>query len=385
MQVSLETLVRRIVGKADGQRTQPDKGPPARTDSAFVVFVTPSAEVQWIGPGEHLSALQASTRLRVLIPAAELARRVRVVLVPLARFIANPSLDDLGVPRAIVVSKLPAGSVVSMARDLVAMLDSIAAQRCPAPVFADLSDDYAALAETFRAPFLADYQRRLAELCTLVVPCAALRESVAPLARHGIEVIEDPYETPAARPVRTGPDGTLALCWFGNLGTPNAQGLGHALGALARDSGAARCHLELVAGEQARSMGMQIAAAVAAANPAWSVEYTAWSPANAEEAIARSDFVVLPQEHSTAWGRVKSHNRLVEAIRSGRLAIASPTPSYLELAQYAWVGEPLSAGLRWALEHPEEAALRVRRGQSYVAERFSPATIGAKWARALGV
>jgi hypothetical protein len=103
------------------------------------------------------------------------------------------------------------------------------------------------------------------------------------------------------------------------------------------------------------------------------------------EAIARSDFVVLPQEHGTPWGRVKSHNRLVETIRGGRLAIASPIPSYLELADYAWVGEPLGAGLRWALQHPDDATRRVVRGQAYVAERFSPEAIGAKWARALGI
>jgi hypothetical protein len=326
----------------------------------------------------------ASTRLRVLIPAAELARRVPVLLVPLARFVEDPSLGDLGTPRAIVVSKLSAGNVVTMQRELSAMLDSIADGRCRAPVFADLSDDYAALAEAFRAPFLAEYQRRLAELCTLVVPCAALRDAVAPLARRGVEVVEDPYESIAAQPVRTRSGSTPALCWFGNLGAPNAKGLRDALAALARDSGGIGCRLELVAGEQARPLGMEIAAAVSAGNPNWSVAYTVWSPAAAEAAIARSDFVILPQEHGTPWGRVKSHNRLVETIRGGRLAIASPIPSYLELGEYAWVGEPLGAGLRWALQHPEDAATRVASGQRYVAERFSPEAIGGKWARVLG-
>jgi hypothetical protein len=252
-------------------------------------------------------------------------------------------------------------------------------------VFADLSDDYAALAEAFRAPFLAEYQRRLAELCTLIVPCRALRDAVAPLARRGVEVVEDPYETAAAQPVRTRSNGTLALCWFGNLGTPNAQGLRQALIALARDAGEIRCRLELVAGEQAREMGMEIAAAVETERPTWSVGYTAWSPAAVAVAIARSDFVVLPQAHETPWGRVKSHNRLVETIRGGRLAIASPIPSYVELADYAWVGEPLAPGLRWALEHPEDVTMRVVSGQAYVAERFSPEAIGREWARTLRV
>jgi glycosyltransferase involved in cell wall biosynthesis len=382
----LKRLIRRVVGRPE---RQPDRTAGARQScagSSFVAFLTPSDEVQSVSAGERLFASWASTRLRVLIPAAELARRLPVLLVPLTRFIADPSLKDLGAPHAIVVSKLTAGVVVSMQAELSDLLDSIADGSCRARLFADLSDDYAALAEAMRAPFLEVYQRRLAELCTLVVPCAALRDAVAPLARHGIEVIEDPYETIDAQPVRTRSTGTLRLCWFGNLGAPtNARGLREALVALARSSGDIGCRLELVASEQSRPLGVEIATAVNNAKPAWSVEYTAWSPAAVEAAIARSDFVVLPQEHRTAWGRVKSHNRLVQTIRCGRLAIASPIPSYAELADYAWVGESIADGLRWALQHPEHAAARVASGQAYVAEHFSPEAIGAKWARALGV
>jgi hypothetical protein len=381
----VKSLVRRVLGNRKASPTTDGDPRRPRADSSFVAFLTPSEEVQSVSARERLFAESASTRLRVLIPAAELAHRVPVLLVPLARFAANPSLSDLGTPRAIVMSKLTAGTVASMQGELSALLDAIAAGRSPARVLADLSDDYAALAVPLRAPFLVEYQRRLAELCTLVVPCTALRDAVAPLARRGVEIIEDPYETPHARPVRTRPTGTLALCWFGNLGAPNAAGLRQALVALARDAGERACRLELIAAEQSRALGIEIAAAVTAARSTWSVVYTAWSPAAVEDAIARSDFVVLPQDYEASWGRVKSHNRLVQAIQCGRLAIASPIPSYLELSGYAWVGDPLGTGLRWALEHPDDAAARVVSGQAYIAKRFSPEAIGAKWARTLGI
>lgn len=361
------------------------RGARAPGDGAFVAFLTHSAEVQPVNAGERLFADTASTRLRVLIPAAELARRVPVRLVPLARFLADPSLRALGGPRAVVIAKLAAGAVAAMERELTALLDAVAAGRCAAPVFADLSDDYAALADALRAPFLAEYQRRLAEHCALTVPCAALRDALAPLAARGVEVIEDPYESDAAQPVRTRAGEPPALCWFGTLGAPNADDLRETLSTLARTMGDGGGRVELVAGEAARAVGTAIAAAVAAANPRWSVAYTVWSPESAAAAIARSDFVLLPQAHATPWGRVKSHNRLVETIRAGRLALASPIPSYLELAEYAWVGEPLAEGLRWALAHPEEAAARVARGQAHVATRFSPAAVGARWAQVLGV
>lgn len=357
----------------------------AADDGAFVAFLTHSAEVQPIAPGERLFADTASTRLRVLIPAAELALRVPVRLVPLAQFRADPSLRALGAPRAVVIAKLPAGAIAAMAPELTAILDAIAAGRCPAPVFADLSDDYAALAGALRAPFLATYQRRLAEHCTLTVPCAALRDALAPLAARGVEVIEDPYESDAAQPVRTRAGDPPALCWFGTLGPPNADPLRQSLSALAGGMADMGGRIELVAGEPSRAAGLAIAAAVAAANPRWSVAFTAWSPESAAAAIARSDFVLLPQAHATPWGRVKSHNRLVETIRAGRLALASPVPSYVELADYAWIGESLAEGLRWALAHPEEAAARVAQGQTYVAARFSPAAVGARWAQVLGV
>lgn len=357
----------------------------AADDGAFVAFLTHSTAVQAIAPGERLHADTASTRLRVLIPAAELARRVPVRLVPLAHFRADPSLRALGAPRAVVIAKLPAGAVAAMEPDLTAILDAIAGGRCPAPVFADLSDDYSALAAALRAPFLVTYQRRLAELCTLTVPCAALRDALAPLSARRVEVIEDPYESDAAQPVRTRAGDPPALCWFGTLGPPNADDLREALSALARAMTGTGGRIELVAGEPSRAAGAAIAAAVAAANPRWSATFAAWSPESAAAAIARSDFVLLPQAHATPWGRVKSHNRLVETIRAGRLALAAPIPSYLELADCAWVGESLAEGLRWVLAHPDDAAARVGRGQRYVAERFSPTVVGARWAQVLGV
>lgn len=112
--------------------------------------------MQEIRAGERLLATSASTRLRVLMPAAELARRLPVMLIALDRFIRDPTREDLGTPRALVVSKPAAGAVIDMERELRVLLEVIAAGRCPARVFADLSDDHAALAEPFRAPFLAE-------------------------------------------------------------------------------------------------------------------------------------------------------------------------------------------------------------------------------------
>lgn len=350
----------------------------------WVAFITDSSEVQRAAPGERLFAPMASTRLRVLIPAAELAARIPVYFVPLDRILRQGS-DEFGAPVAIVLAKLAAGRVAKAKRALDPLLTWLADRALSTTVCADLSDDYEALAGAFGEPYLAEYQRRLAEHCVLSVPCEALRQAMLPRARRDVVVIEDPYESEAASPVRVAPSTPLRLCWFGNLGPPNLAQVARDLGALAATAADLDAVLEIVAGEASATLVDVVVRAVGEASSRWTVSFTPWSLTATESAIWRSDFVLLPQEHSSAWGRVKSHNRLVETIRGGRLAIASPIPSYLELADYAWVGDSLADGLSWALTHPSEAALRVQAGQAHVETRFAPRVIGEKWSRALRV
>jgi hypothetical protein len=134
-------------------------------------------------------------------------------------------------------------------------------------------------------------------------------------------------------------------------------------------------------GSAVESMG----SALSEAAPHFTLRHTPWSLSSVTSALKRADLVLLPQDHQSDWGRVKSHNRLVETIRAGRFAIASAIPSYLELSSYAWVGNDLASGVEWALRHRDEALLRIARGQDYVADRFAPARIASHWAQVLGV
>jgi len=122
-----------------------------------------------------------------------------------------------------------------------------------------------------------------------------------------------------------------------------------------------------------------------AQNPKLRFRFTAWSLVNTELALERCDIVLLPQEHESDYGRVKSSNRLVSAIRSGRFAVASPIAAYQELEKYAWVNKDLAKGVLWALAHPDQARERIDKGQKYVSVRFSPETIGKQWRDVLGI
>jgi glycosyltransferase involved in cell wall biosynthesis len=251
-------------------------------------------------------------------------------------------------------------------------------------VLVDFSDDVIAAAEMASHFDVVELQKRLLRACPATVPCAALRTRLSAEGHQGIHVIEDPYET-AQAPPRFSPGEPLRLVWFGVFAAPLKSYLESELSGIARRTSARAMELAFVTYAEAAPLVKELEHAVRRVSPCFSINHVPWSLETMALELARADLVLLPQDASSPWGRVKSHNRLVEAIRAGRFAIASPIPSYLELASYAWVGTDLAAGIEWALQHPIEVQERLEAGQAYVAERFAPAVIGAKWAELLRI
>ncbi len=381
----LRSIAARMSALLRGPRELPVP-PPVRPFPAggFVAFVLPVGASTQVNQSDAYLTEIASMRLRAVIPARQLAQRVPVWFVSLDDFLADPGLGRFGTPGAIVISKLPSPAILQRQQALDALLARLASHAGGVPLFADMPDDLAELGRTVRQPFLARYQKGLGAACTFVVPSHALGTGLACDARRGMTVIEDPYENRASA-VRVAPAAPLRLMWFGNLGGINAALVAESLAAAAAALREQQLELELVTRLAAREALEVISARLRAAHPACTLHTTAWSPEATEAALERCDFVLIPHDLRAAWTQGKSHNRLVAAIRGGRLAIASPIPTYLELKDYAWIGRDLAAGLRWALAHPDEAAARVRAGQVAVEARFSPQTIGRKWAAMLGI
>jgi glycosyltransferase involved in cell wall biosynthesis len=376
------SLVSNLLGKAAASR----QSPPAQqgqNSSGAVVFVASIGEPVRITSQMHLYSDHASLRLRAFAPMLRLAASRLVHLVPPAYLAAHPNLETLQPVSTLVVTKFSTTEVCAAPQTFDELIATLARLRGRARLFADFCDNYAAIGDALRLPVLRRYQDGLAEHCILTVPCAALAEELAPIAEHGVETIEDPFESPRSGVPRASFGDPVRICWFGSLGTTNAdtivQGLDSALGGFSERT----VHLDFVTHEARESLAGVIGARLRAGRPRLVFRFVPWSLEATWRAIDECDLVVLPQDHRDGWGRVKSHNRLVEAIRGGRLAIASPIASYLELADYAWVGEDLGAGVAWALANPEEAAGRVRAGQPYVEARFSPERITDRWERLL--
>jgi len=334
-----------------------------------------------LGPGSAVNSSMASMRLRMLVPGAELARSIRVMLIPFARFLQDPALAALQNVRAIVIGKLSVGEVEALGdagRDR--LFDAL--RRCGHALFADFSDNYPAFGGPHAAQ-LADYQSRMGEAAALTVPCRALAQAIGAQAKHGIHVIEDPWETPE-RPARFAPEAdALRLCWFGAAYEPEV--VEGAFAALAKAQPKRSLRVEFLALGTRAPMARQLEARMRAVNAASMVRFHEWSFDAVARSLADCDCAVLPQDSRSPWGRCKSHNRLVQAVRAGRVALASAIPSYVELADCALVDDDLPAALGAALEQPAAALQKVVAGQSLVRERFSPQHIAARWAEVLGL
>lgn len=108
-------------------------------------------------------------------------------------------------------------------------------------------------------------------------------------------------------------------------------------------------------------------------------EFLPWSRDLVWNLMAECDVVAIPSLQDQLTKAVKSPNRIVEAIWAGRFVIAHPLPAYREFEPFAWIGEDLGQGLRWALNHPEEVVERIAKGQSHIAAHYSPEIAASEW------
>lgn len=353
-------------------------------DDEFIAFMTFVDEPRFLAQNDTLQSDQASMRLRVGLPARELARRYRVCLVPISYIEQDPTLARLGKVRAVVIGKLPVNFFLSQADRARRLLDWTEAMARECRTVVDFSDDLGAAAAMFSQPVLLKFQKRLLQACPATVTNEALLQRLASDSRHGLTVIEDPYESAQAGEPRFAPNSVVRLVWFGVFGPPLRAFVEAQLGDIAR--GLSRpIELAFLTHSSQMDLVSDMANALTKMNDGFSLRFVPWSLSATAYELQRCDIVVLPQDVKSDWGRVKSHNRLVESIRAGRFAVASPIPAYLELADYGWIREDLCSGIKWALDHRDEVLSRVAAGQAYIGERFAPSGIAAKWSRVLQI
>lgn len=323
--------------------------------------------VTWITSGTidkradgRLTSPMASVRYRVLYVAEQLlanGHRVDIIQggVPAnADYLEAPLDADV-----VIISKgLFEGSVAIAER----------AKQRGARVLMDICDDH--FDTVFRETYLA--LCALADGITASTP--AMARVIAERTTRDAAVIGDPYEAPHGSP-RFQPSEILRLLWFGH--PSNFDTLAAMMPSLIDFSRQRPVELHVVS-ENVANIAGSLEQLHRRHGPQLAARFTPWSQDATWQALAACDAVVIPSL-PTDVKLVKSPNRIVDSIRSGRFVAAYPLPSYGAFASCAWLGENVLDGIRWALENSQEALTRIRCGQQLVADRCDAKVLAAEW------
>ncbi|WPZ33118.1 hypothetical protein T8K17_17965 [Thalassobaculum sp. OXR-137] len=189
--------------------------------------------------------------------------------------------------------------------------------------------------------------------------------------------IEEPAEEAIRAPkAQLGGDGILELLWFGT--SRNIVYLVPHLSEIAALAEDRPFRITLVCHENV--VAQQLCAAAAEQDQGlFKIRFEEWTPQVQAAALDATDIVLIPGDLAKDSAQ-KSPNRLINTIAAGRLAVASPIPSYLPFADFALIRDCLADGIRDALAMPAaDLEARIGAGQRVVAERYSAAEIGRHW------
>jgi len=341
--------------------------------------------VLWV-LGTHMSALDPSTdhglvafsplasdRLRVAVPAAELAR----LGVESAFCVPDPdiALPDPSAYDTVVIGKFSSPRADDSVRIAWWMTFAQRVLDAGRRLIVDVSDNPFA-----RRNPRADLYRRLLPKCSAVcVPSAWLGRAIAGHCRSAPRVVADPYEGRAA-PARFALSDPLRLLWYGH--PLNFRYLQAVLPGLADLSAERALALEVVTdGVQGMEVALEKLSAQRA--PRFAARFTRWSLEMMPDAFDRCDLVIIPANPADPKKAGASPNRLIEALIAGRLPVASPLESYLPYSAYAVLDPDLVEGLRLALRSPQNMVARIEAGQRAVVARHAPEVVARQWREVL--
>ena len=213
----------------------------------------------------------------------------------------------------------------------------------------------------------SNHYQRMCRAADLVTCCTeTLAERIKESTGICATVIPDPYELPEAIPKWS--RHMDRWCWFGSQ--LNLDTMKHVV---------VDGPLEIVTGEISNATRDVIQRMSTVR-----VKVTPWSILNLTEALDRADFVAIPQ-HLTKKGMAKSANRAVEALRRGKMVIATPIPALKPLSEFilyaASNAKDYSSAATWVRANVEYIQSMIIKGQAYVAENYTPTRIASLWWR----
>ena len=117
--------------------------------------------------------------------------------------------------------------------------------------------------------------------------------------------------------------------------------------------------------------------------PNWSYRLVSWDPINQpeqlEDELRRAHISLIPSDPYDTKKSGASHNRLVDSIRGGCIAIASPLNSYKDLKKICLLGSDFPMLLKYATDNYQRLAVKYNSYRDTFLAQFSPDSIENSW------
>ena len=107
-----------------------------------------------------------------------------------------------------------------------------------------------------------------------------------------------------------------------------------------------------------------------------SIKLVEWTEAMDKDVI-KSDVVIIPLLDDPQR-KVKSSNRIIDAINLGRFVVMSDVTQFKEFKEFCYMGH-IGEGLKWVQNNKQSAKEMVLKGQNYVDKQYSKVKITKLW------
>ena len=202
-----------------------------------------------------------------------------------------------------------------------------------------------------------------------------------------INIVLDPWQVPLLKYTKFKPNEPLRLGWFGNAN--NAFFRCDKLGEL-MDSITAASSIELVilsSKVALNSIKESFQASLPSAVRPWKLELVEWDdsiqPDQLVQVLSSVHVVWLPSNPSSPIKGGVSHNRLVDAVRSGSVVVGSSMQSYCELKKLSLLGSDHGCLINQLLPEFDRLTAKYDSIRSDILEEFSPSRNNLRWRQLL--
>ncbi len=221
----------------------------------------------------------------------------------------------------------------------------------------DVCDDY------FKKKHGSHYKDMCKKATLVTCPTSKMAERI--LEETGVLafIIPDPFDDIDFEECEPIYQDTKSVCWFGhagNLWTLNNLKL--------------CCSGELVSNFKNTYIKETLSI-----DSGW--KFTEWELGKMNDVFKRHDIVILPYGNSS-WQHSKSPNRIMNAIRAGKIVVTNDTPviDAYELRDYVIVSDDINDGIKWVWANISDALSKVKAGQKFIKSNFHAYSVAKKWA-----